>query len=54
MGLHGVSRRRAFKTTVRDDHAQPAPDLVRRDFSAEHPDQLWMADITYIPTLAGF
>lgn len=54
MGLCGVSRRRGFKTTVRDDNAQPAPDLVKREFMADRPDQLWVADITYIPTLAGF
>ena len=32
----------------------PAPDLVDRDFTATGPDQLWVADITYIPTWAGF
>ncbi|MQA91957.1 MAG: IS3 family transposase [Gemmatimonas sp.] len=41
-------------TTRRDRHARPAPDLVERDFTAEGPDQLWVADITYIPTGAGF
>ena len=30
------------------------PDLVDRNFSAQWPDQLWVADITYVPTLAGF
>jgi putative transposase len=34
--------------------SRPAPDLVNRHFSAERPDQLWVADITYIPTWAGF
>lgn len=53
-GLRGVSRRRKWRTTVRDEHARPAPDLVERDFTATGPDQLWMADITYIPTAAGF
>ena len=33
---------------------RPAPDLVERDFFADGPDQLWVADITYIPTWAGF
>ncbi len=53
-GLEGVSRRRGTKTTRRDADARPAPDLVDRDFSATGPDQLWVADITYIPTWAGF
>jgi putative transposase len=53
-GLAGVSRRRKWRTTIRDKHARPAPDLVGRDFSAAGPDRLWVADITYIPTLIGF
>jgi putative transposase len=52
-GLAGVSRRRFVKTTVRDG-ARQAPDLVDRDFTAERPNMLWVADITYIPTWAGF
>ncbi len=47
-------RRRGPKTTRRNEDARPAPDLVERDFSADGPDQLWVADITYIPTWAGF
>jgi putative transposase len=53
-GLRGVSRRKGAQTTQRDRDARPAPDLVDRDFSASAPDQLWVADITYIPTWAGF
>jgi len=54
-GIWGVSRRRRGpKTTKRNVDARPAPDLVERDFSADGPDQLWVADITYIPTYAGF
>jgi putative transposase len=53
-GLAGVSRRRGTRTTRRDAEARPAPDLVERDFAAEKPDQLWVADITYIPTWTGF
>jgi putative transposase len=49
-----VSRRKSFHTTRRDPRARPAPDLVDRKFTASGPDQLWVADITYIPTLAGF
>jgi putative transposase len=51
--LKGVSRR-WVTTTVRDHDAQPAPDLVERNFSASGPDRLWVADISYIPTWAGF
>ena len=53
-GLWGVHRRRGVRTTVRDRTARPAPDLVDRRFTAERPDQLWVADITYVPTSAGF
>ncbi len=53
-GLEGASRRRGPRTTRRDRDAKPAPDLVERDFVAAGPDRLWGADITYIPTWAGF
>jgi len=53
-GLKGVSRRKWIITTVRDREARPAPDLVERNFAAMAPNQLWVADITYIPTWAGF
>jgi putative transposase len=53
-GLEGVSRRQGWRTTVRDDEARPAPDLVEREFAADGPDRLWVADITYLPTWAGF
>jgi len=52
--IHGASRRKGFKTTVRDRDARPAPDLVERKFVATAPNQLWVADITYVPTLSGF
>jgi putative transposase len=54
LGLHGVSRRKGTRTTVRRPDQRPAPDLVQRDFAARAPNQLWVADITYIPTWAGF
>ena len=38
---------------VEDPDARPAPDLVERNFVAEGPDHLWVADITYVPTRAG-
>lgn len=53
-GLQGVSRRKGPKTTIRDQSARPAPDLVDRDFTVEAPNQLWVADITYVPTWTGF
>jgi putative transposase len=53
-GLQGVSRRKGIRTTVRCPEACPAPDLVERDFTAPGPDRLWVADITYIATWAGF
>jgi putative transposase len=53
-GLRGVSRRKSVRTTTRDERRRPAPDLVDRDFTATGPDRLWVADITYVPTWAGF
>ena len=53
-GLAGVSRRKGPRTTRRDPQARPAPDLVERRFDADGPDRLWVADITYVPTAAGF
>ncbi len=53
-GLQGVSRRKRVRTTIRKPGARSAPDLVKRDFTADRPDQLWVADITYIRTWAGF
>lgn len=54
LGLRGVCRRRFVKTTRRDDANRPAPDLVERNFSASKPNELWVADATYIPTWEGF
>jgi putative transposase len=53
-GLRGVSRRRWVCTTQRERNARPAADLVCREFTAEVPDRLWVADITYIATWDGF
>jgi putative transposase len=53
-GLEGASRRRKYKTTRRSKDGRPAPDLVEREFEADGPDRLWVADITYIPTGSGF
>jgi len=48
--IYGASRRKGFKTTIRDFDARPAADLVDRNFSSDAPDKLWVADITYVPT----
>lgn len=52
--LQGASRRKWVTTTVRERTQRPAPDLVARNFTAAAPNRLWVADITYIPTWAGF
>jgi putative transposase len=53
--IRGVSRRRGFiVTTHQDSRYPPGPDLVQRQFVAEGPNRLWVADITYVPTWAGF
>ena len=53
-GLAGVSRRKGIRTTCRRAQADGVEDLVRRTFTASRPDQLWVADITYVPTWEGF
>ena len=53
-GLAGAQRRRYRGTTRQDRTAIAAPDLVQRDFTAFGPDQLWVADITYVPTGEGW
>ncbi len=52
--IKGVSRRRKGKAKRRAPETQPAADLVGRNFTASGPDELWVADITYVPTAAGF
>jgi transposase InsO family protein len=53
-GLVGVRRgRKAPRTTTPDAIAARPPDLVNRDFTATAPDQLWLSDITYVPTWEG-
>ncbi len=53
-GLRGVSRRGYVVTTRRDPRQRPAPDRVNRRFVAAAPNQSWVADMTYVPTWAGF
>lgn len=54
-GLRGVSRRRAWVCTTQANKTHPpAPDLVKRRFVATQLNQLWVADMTYLPTWTGF
>lgn len=54
LGIAGISRRRKrVFTTVADPDAVRAPDLVRRNFTADRPDALWVTDLTYVPTRFG-
>jgi len=54
MGLRGAVRGRGFKTTIPDEKALRPADLVERQFSAERPNQLWVADFTFVATWKGF
>ena len=54
VGLAGVSRRRGTRTTRVDASHRGALDRVERQFQADAPDRIWVADITYVPTWAGF
>jgi len=53
LGIQGVKRGKGYKTTVADDSLARPLDLVQRDFMATHPNQLWVADITYVATWRG-
>jgi putative transposase len=53
-GLVGCHRRRRTWTTRRDPERPSAPDALQRDFTAEGPNRVWVADITYVPTWVGF
>ena len=54
MGLRGAVRGKSRRTTVADETAPRPADLVDRDFSASRPNQLWVADLTYVRTWSGF
>jgi len=54
MGLRGVVRGRTCRTTVSDDSVARPGDLVQRQFRATRPNQLWVADFTYVATWTGF
>jgi putative transposase len=52
-GMEGARRTKRVRTTRPDPVAARHPDLVRRDFTATAPNQLWVTDLTYVPTWAG-
>ncbi len=54
LGLRGVVRGRRCRTTIPADLADRPADRVQRQFAASRPNQLWVADITYVATWAGF
>ena len=54
LGIEGVSRRGKRKAKKATNEAPAAPDLVKREFTASRPDELWVADITYIQTWEGW
>jgi putative transposase len=55
IGISGVRRGRAYKITTRADDRQQRPaDLVQRNFRAEAPNRLWVADLTYVKTHSGW
>jgi putative transposase len=53
-GWHGAMRAKKVRTTIADPAAERPADLVKRHFTAARPDQLWVADFTYVPMVAGF
>lgn len=53
-GLCGVHRRSWRHATKQDPARVPAPDLLERDFTATAPNQKWLADVTYVPSVAGW
>lgn len=54
LGLVGVLRGSTCRTTVGDDSAERPVDRVQRHFTATRPDELWVADFTYVSTWKGF
>lgn len=53
-GLLGRTRRIAVRTTISDDRAMYAPNILKRDFSTTGPNQKWVTDLTYVDTAEGF
>lgn len=54
LGIRGATRARTTVTTRSDSNSTRAPDLVKRHFHAEHPNELWVSDFTYVATWSGF
>ena len=54
LGLQGVRRGKRCRTTISDSEANRPADLVKRQFTATRPNQLWVADFTYVATWTGF
>jgi len=54
LGIAGAVRGKKYRTTIPDDLAAHPVDLVQRDFTATRPNQLWVADLTYVSTRVGF
>lgn len=52
-GIEGARRTKQVRTTRRDDTVARHPDLVKRNFTASRPNQLWVTDLTFVPTFAG-
>lgn len=53
LGIEGAVRTKRVRTTRPDPTSARHPDLVKRDFTAAAPNQLWVTDLTYVPTFAG-
>jgi putative transposase len=53
-GIESTRRGKRVKTTKVDPGADRHPDLVKRDFTAAEPNQLWVTDLTFVPTWAGW
>lgn len=54
MGIRGVVRGKPIRTTIPDPKQRCPRDLVQREFAAERPNDLWVADFTYVATWRGF
>ena len=54
LDIRGAARTRSVRTTRPDKSSPRAPDLVKRQFTAERPNELWVSDFTYVPTWSGF